>query len=73
MENKRKIIIIIALVIIALMTGFLALQGYCHKQMETNNTRMRQDIISFFKENPYPSDNLVHKYAIKKGISKHKL
>ncbi len=34
---------------------------------------IRDDVITFFKRNPYPSDKAVHQFANEKGINKHRM
>lgn len=44
---------------------------YCSNS-QRGGADVKQQIIIFFKQNPYPTDNQVHDFAKKMGINKHK-
>lgn len=41
-------------------------------QSVNKDGKLREEIVKFFKENPYPSDSQVHALAKRLGVNKHK-
>lgn len=42
-------------------------------EQDSNTQTLRSKIIKFFKENPYPKDDQVHKFAEENGVDPHEL
>ena len=65
-------ILIILVVIIVIYNSFKSTNEPYNTPNSSPDKRMRQQIVQFFRANPYPSDKKVHGFAKKLGVNKHK-